>query len=309
MGLLDDLMKGSETSFIDELLSEDNSFVKKVDVNSILKEYFTSSENTERDLVKSFHPSELSTRSCDMYNILSHDKPGKNGTFSARQYLIFDNGHSMHSRWQKSLSRYLLGTWKCDSCGYIINENSNYIEFLDNQGLDYTTLTGNFCSSASDIPIKKPSKCANCSSSDGFEYREWRVVSLDMNIAGRTDGILEVDGHRYVLELKSANSNSYETLSSSNLLLKFIKQVGLYMYVTGEENSMVIVENKNTQEYKVFYYKLSDLMKQDYFVSYIESVKELKSKLVDFRKGMIVAPKLHAECASCKYKGGLCKPN
>lgn len=307
MALLDDLMTGSDTSFLDELTG-DGSYVKKVDVNRILKDYFSSDKDAERSFVKSFHPSEMSSKDCDMYCLLSHDNPGKKESFNSRQMLIFENGHSMHSRWQKIFGGYLSGTWKCNACSYIINENQLYLDFLQEQGLHYETLTGNKMYSCSYSPESKPTCCPSCGGVS-FEYVEWRAVSSDLEIAGRTDGVVDYDGERYLLEIKSANSASFETLGSSNLLMKYIKQVGLYMYVTGVVNAMILVENKNTQEYKVFYYRLENLMAQDYFHKYIERVKLLRSKLTSYRKGLISYPKLHDECVKCKFKGWLCKPN
>lgn len=64
------------------------------------------------------------------------------------------------------------------------------------------------------------------------------------------DGIIELDGNKYVVEIKSANDNSYTGMKNKHPSGN--KQLRLYMHMEGIERGFVLVDNKNTSDFKIF---------------------------------------------------------
>lgn len=62
------------------------------------------------------------------------------------------------------------------------------------------------------------------------------------------DAIIELDGKKYVVELKSQNQNRFDNDKSHP---DGIKQLKLYMYFEGIDRGFVLVDNKNNSKFKV----------------------------------------------------------
>lgn len=69
------------------------------------------------------------------------------------------------------------------------------------------------------------------------------------------DAIIEIDGVKYVVEIKSMNNNQY---TKSNGHKKGEKQLKLYLHFEGIKQGFVLMENKDTQEFKISYVELKD---------------------------------------------------
>lgn len=85
------------------------------------------------------------------------------------------------------------------------------------------------------------------------------------------DAICTIEGERYVCEIKSMNTFSFKkqlTHTSGK------KQLMLYMYLTGIHKGFVLMEDKNTQEFRVKYYELDMSIVEPF----IERLEEIKSK-------------------------------
>lgn len=67
------------------------------------------------------------------------------------------------------------------------------------------------------------------------------------------DAIIEVNGKLYVVEIKSANTYSYKSMKSSHP--SGTLQLQLYMHFLCIPRGFVLVEDKNTQEFKIFMVK------------------------------------------------------
>lgn len=67
------------------------------------------------------------------------------------------------------------------------------------------------------------------------------------------DSIIEINGEEYVVEIKSMNTFAYQhAAKSSNPHPSARKQLQLYMYLLGIRNGIILIEDKNTQEFEVF---------------------------------------------------------
>ncbi len=76
----------------------------------------------------------------------------------------------------------------------------------------------------------------------------------ELNISGRTDSLLLVNGRLCLVELKSANSNMFK-FHLKEPKEEHVLQLQLYMYLTNIMDGILLYEDKNTQEIKEFYIK------------------------------------------------------
>lgn len=82
------------------------------------------------------------------------------------------------------------------------------------------------------------------------------VPSNSMNLAGTQDGVAHEDS---VVELKSINSYGFGSVNTFGVKPDHVQQVGTYMAATGAEKSVVIYEDKNTQEFREFVVTIKDV--------------------------------------------------
>jgi len=88
-----------------------------------------------------------------------------------------------------------------------------------------------------------------------LEDAEVAVESEKYDIEGHCDGILCLDGKRYVLEIKSTNSRYFGQIDKSGKPLTGHKeQLHNYMDVLGIGHGIILYENKDTQALKEFVY-------------------------------------------------------
>ena len=80
------------------------------------------------------------------------------------------------------------------------------------------------------------------------------IENADYEIKGHTDGIIEINGIKGILEIKSINSSGFYSLYSPKE--DHLIQVNVYMFCTGIERAVLLYECKDNQELKEFYVKL-----------------------------------------------------
>jgi hypothetical protein len=79
------------------------------------------------------------------------------------------------------------------------------------------------------------------------------------------DAVIEYAGQRYVVEIKGYKQETFEKLEeSSDPPEGAHKQCNLYMHILGIERGIVLVENKNTQQYKVWIIEHDATLAQEY---------------------------------------------
>lgn len=89
----------------------------------------------------------------------------------------------------------------------------------------------------------------------GFKLikEEARSYSEKWNLYFTPDSIIEIDGLKYIVEIKSMNTFLYKHAAvSSNPHPHARHQIQLYMHLTGIHHGLILIEDKNTQEFEVF---------------------------------------------------------
>lgn len=71
----------------------------------------------------------------------------------------------------------------------------------------------------------------------------------DYDLSYTPDGIIVLDGKKYVVEIKSMNTFAFQKAKTHP---SGIKQLKLYMYLEGIDRGFVLVDDKNTSDFKVF---------------------------------------------------------
>lgn len=98
----------------------------------------------------------------------------------------------------------------------------------------------------------------------------------------------------YVVEIKSVNTFTFK---KQKYHASGRKQCQLYMYLTGIHNGIVLCDDKNTQEFKVYKYEYNPTEIAPY-ISRLERVQEFKDRLLNRNK--IV--KRHEKCTGYNCK-------
>jgi len=141
-----------------------------------------------------FHPSEVAGDSfCPRAWVLGVREPDlyQNREVGARLQWVFDTGTALHSLVQERLgaSGMLFGQWTCTR--WCLDERCTFFGF-------------------------KPA-CESCPGGTPHKmkvvYQEVRVADEDLNLEGRTDGVLVLPKGKYGFEFKTMNSRAYATLA------------------------------------------------------------------------------------------------
>jgi hypothetical protein len=80
---------------------------------------------------------------------------------------------------------------------------------------------------------------------------EVRVENKEYEIIGHTDGILKINGHKGILEIKSMNVSGFYSLFEPKP--EHLVQMNVYMYCSGIDRAVLLVECKDGQQLKEFY--------------------------------------------------------
>lgn len=111
------------------------------------------------------------------------------------------------------------------------------------------------------------------------------------------DAIITINGEKYVVEIKSVNTYQFKPMTEH---ASGTKQLRFYMRLTGIHNGIVLCDDKNTQEFKVFVFHYDEKAQEvtDHFVERLEAIRFYKNRLIDEHK----VPKRHPECTSYASK-------
>ena len=108
------------------------------------------------------------------------------------------------------------------------------------------------------------------------------------------DAIITVNGKKYVVEIKSVNTYQFMKMTSHPTATK---QVQMYMHFTGIHDGIILCEDKNTQQFKIFMAKYNPDVIAPYSER-LEAVQYYKERV--FEEGKMVK-----RCEQCTSK--LCK--
>jgi hypothetical protein len=150
----------------------------------------------------------------------------------------------------------------------------------------------------------------------GYLQRAGVIESLEEelkilpNLNGHYDGVVVLNGERYLLEIKTINGEAYERLLKYNSVYKkYILQAHCYMHALDLNKALFLFVNKN--------HMLSDSCKEEIpsadplfhevEVRFDDSVwQEIKDKVSeltnDFKNGIMPAFKRVSECSYCNFK-------
>ena len=105
------------------------------------------------------------------------------------------------------------------------------------------------------------------------------------------DAILTIKGKKYVVEIKSVNTYQFQKMTSHPTASK---QVQMYMHFTGIHDGIILCEDKNTQQFKVFLVKYNPEVVAPY-LERLEAVKYYKQRVLE--EGKMVK-----RCEQCTSK-------
>ena len=106
--------------------------------------------------------------------------------------------------------------------------------------------------------------------------------------------IITIKGKKYIVEIKSVNTYQFMKMTSHPTA---IKQVQMYMHFTGIHDGIILCDDKNTQNFKVFVVKYNPEIVAKY-IERLEAVQYYKNRV--FEEGKMVK-----RCEQCTSK--VCK--
>jgi hypothetical protein len=114
----------------------------------------------------------------------------------------------------------------------------------------------------------------------------------DYELSFTPDAIVTINNHKYVVEVKSQNSFMFKKQAGHP---KGMKQLQFYMEMTGIHRGFVLVEDKNTQEFKVLMAEY-DAEDMEPYIYRLEMIQYHKKRLL--KKGKMVGR--ICDSATCK---------
>jgi len=170
---------------------------------------------------------------------------------------IFETGHAMHHRWQNHVlgpAGILEGWWQCKTCGWKI------------EGV----MPGDICPKCKSLrrcgsckaKLKdkiyiKDHTCKKCKS-ESWEYEEYSLEHKELGIVGHCDGVININGVKYIWEFKTINENGFENRIPYAPLKEHVAQVQVYMWLKKIPLAIIHYLNKNTSEEKEFTIKYDE---------------------------------------------------
>jgi len=157
---------------------------------------------------------------------------------------------------EQKIRQYPVNSWRASSLGhpcdrYLVYERTRWQEKkLHNLEMQYIFDMGNEVERIVLDELR----------SAGFNiYQQQRDFhDTTLGITGHIDGMIELDGQLYPLEIKSCSDytfkeiNSYEDLkrSKKHWLQAYPTQINLYLYFTNKEKGVLLFKNKQSGQYK-----------------------------------------------------------
>jgi hypothetical protein len=145
-----------------------------------------------------------------------------------RTSAIFENGWDLHRRWQRVFLKHGNVVYSPVSPAFVQNNLQHPMDFLE----------GRWCAAELDLT----------------HYDETRHLYFS------PDAIIEFGGVRYVVEIKGIKHEAYEMLTddleqacaANETVAKAREQVNLYLHLLMLERGIILVENKSTQDFRLW---------------------------------------------------------
>jgi len=230
---------------------------------------------------------------------------------------IWETGHVMQSRWEEYFTHMnvLRGVWACKNpiCQRF-DDNGEY----QGEPKDGKDLRPRRHGRDVNIGVFRPDKC-NCGSKE-FEYNEISVVENDLNFYGHADIILDFenfDASRFsegnpvkvlfnpddlpkkpiVIDMKTCNDNKFRrNLEAPSFA--YIVQLTIYIHILDLEYGVLIYENKNNCDTKIFKVHRNEAMWEK-----IKEQAQIMNEMADDKKLPPPRPddKASFSCRYCDY--------
>lgn len=129
----------------------------------------------------------------------------------------------------------------------------------------------------------------------GLGKPEWMDISQfkkEYDLSYTPDAIIVIGKTKYLVEIKSQNTFAFKKATSHP---SGQKQLRLYMYLTGIENGFVLVEDKNTQDIKIFP-EVNNPVNIEEYIERLEMIQVYKHKFIKNKK----PPKRICKSSTCK---------
>lgn len=184
---------------------------------------------------------------------------------------IFDTGHSMHARWAGYFEEIgvLRGVWECKNYNCRLYDDDGKLISLQDNAAAKPRQYGK----EEKIGVFKPKAC--CCGCKEFTYHEITVHDDDLNFHGHCDQILDFsnfDASVYksgnavdvlfrecdlpkkpiVLDMKSINAFNFKNKLEKGPSLVYKTQLQIYCNILDLEYGVLIYENKDNSETKVY---------------------------------------------------------
>ncbi len=115
----------------------------------------------------------------------------------------------------------------------------------------------------------------------GFNIIEQqKTMGYKYNITGHIDGLIEINGEYFPLEIKSINPYLFATLSDAASILNhrkyhikgYYSQLNLYLFLNNKTKGVILFKNKSTGEYKEIWIDI-DLEHCEFLLKRAESIE------------------------------------
>jgi CRISPR/Cas system-associated exonuclease Cas4 (RecB family) len=201
---------------------------------------------------------------------------------------IFDNGHSVHARWQKYLDHagVLRGCWNCKKCKKVFGSREPLGVFNPSASKDW--------------------QC-DCGSRERLEYAETLLKSeKEYNFEGHCDAIIDVRETKfkqnneydiYIVDFKSMKDEYYSELTEPKI--EHVIQVNIYMWILNLKGALVVYENKDSQHLKEMFVPRDDDLIEKIKAQSIWMQDILKQKRLPHRPNGFTKSKF--PCRFCEF--------
>lgn len=228
---------------------KENEYIGKESLIDIINEQLQKNNNDESGNHNpcKFYPS--AAGSCSrkiVYSMMDYPKEG----FDSRVLMIFENGTYMHNRIE-----HLLG-----DTGLMIAPELSFEKKEWRISGRSDAIIHNFLphkSSNNIITLKEPIYEKD---EEGNSVRDEKgnktLLDEDIIYVGPDNDVM-------IVELKSISESGFNWIKKRGAKDNHIKQLQLYMYLTGIRMGMLLYENKNTQEMKEFFIEYDEKIAQE----------------------------------------------
>lgn len=129
--------------------------------------------------------------------------------------------------------------------------------FKMNQGKELPVKALQIFAAGSSIHEKWQGMLQACSNEENNDIKliknEARSYNEEYELYFTPDSIVEINGQLYIVEYKSMNTYAYKSaINASNPHPSARKQSQLYMFLTGISKAIILIEDKNTQDFMTY---------------------------------------------------------